>query len=78
MSTAKPLTDQQADALRASLKSVTGNPVELQVTENEALLGGVRIEVGDLLVDASAKGRLAQLRDVLDADHRAFAKTNEN
>ena len=57
---------------------MTGNPVELQVTENEALLGGVRIEVGDLLVDASAKGRLAQLRDVLDADHRAFAKTNEN
>jgi F-type H+-transporting ATPase subunit delta len=78
VATAKPLTDQQADALRVSLKAVTGNPVELQVTENEALLGGVRIEVGDLLVDASAKGRLAQLRDVLDADHRAFAKTNEN
>jgi F-type H+-transporting ATPase subunit delta len=77
VATAKPLTEAQAEALRESLKAVTGNPVELQVTENETLLGGVRIEVGDLLVDASAKGRLAQLRDVLDADHRAFA-TNEN
>jgi len=78
VATAKPLSEAQADALRASLKAVTGNPVELQVTQNEALLGGVRIEVGDLLVDASARGRLAQLRDMLDTDHRAFAKTNEN
>ena len=72
VSTAKPLDAEQADAIKASLTQVAGNPVELQVTEDPSLVGGVRIEVGDLLVDASARARIEQLREHLDHDHRAF------
>jgi len=72
--TAKPLDDAQSERLKASLAELTGNPVELQITDDPALLGGVRVEVGDLLVDATAKGRLEQLREHLDADHRTFEK----
>jgi F-type H+-transporting ATPase subunit delta len=74
--TAQPLAEEQADRLRSSLTRVSGNPVELQVTEDASLLGGVRIEVGDLLVDASARGRLEQLREHLEAEHRTFQKND--
>ena len=74
--TAKALDEAQADALRAQLASVAGNPVELQITEDATLLGGVRVEVGDLLVDATTKHRLDQLREHLDAAHRAFQKND--
>jgi len=74
--TAKGLDAAQADALRASLARVAGSPVELQITEDPSLLGGVRVEFGDLLVDATAKHRLDQLREHLDAEHRAFQKND--
>jgi F-type H+-transporting ATPase subunit delta len=74
--TAKALDASQADSLRASLAKVAGNPVELQVTEDETLLGGIRIEVGDLLVDATAKGRLESLREHMDAEHRSYVKND--
>ena len=76
VSTAQPLGTEQADRLRASLKAVTGNPVELQITEDAGLLGGIRVEVGDLFVDASARGRLDQLREHLEAEHRTFQKND--
>jgi F-type H+-transporting ATPase subunit delta len=75
--TARELNESQAEELRSSLTALAGNPVELQVTEDESLLGGVRVEIGDLLVDATARGRLDQLREHLNADHKTF-QANEN
>jgi F-type H+-transporting ATPase subunit delta len=74
--TAKPLAEAQADSLRSSLTALAGNPVELQITEDASLLGGIRVEVGDLLVDATAKSRLSQLREHLDAEHRSYVKND--
>lgn len=76
VSTAQSLGAEQVDRLKASLKAVTGNPVELQITEDAGLLGGIRVEVGDLYVDASARGRLDQLREHLEAEHRTFQKND--
>jgi F-type H+-transporting ATPase subunit delta len=72
--TAKALAETQSDGLKASLTRLVGHPVELQITEDATLLGGIRVEVGDLLVDATAKNRLAQLREHLDAEHKTFVK----
>jgi F-type H+-transporting ATPase subunit delta len=55
----------QADELAGSLRSLTGSPVELQVDVDPALLSGVVVEVGDLLVDATVRGRLEDLRERL-------------
>lgn len=74
--TAKALDAAQADSLRSSLAKVAGVPVELQVTEDASLLGGIRVEVGDLLVDATAKGRLESLREHMDAEHRSYVKND--
>ena len=55
----------ERDGLEEALRRLTGLPVELQVTVEPDLLGGVVVEVGDLLVDASAAHRLEQLQEHL-------------
>jgi F-type H+-transporting ATPase subunit delta len=52
-------------SLEGVLRTITGRPVELQVTEDASLLGGAVIQIGDLLVDASVEHRLTQLQEHL-------------
>jgi F-type H+-transporting ATPase subunit delta len=53
------------DRLAKALSDLVGKPVELQIELDETLIGGVTVEIGDLLVDASAAHRLAQLQEHL-------------
>lgn len=62
---AAPIDDAQRGELSDSLGSLTGAPVELQVELDETLLSGARIVIGDLQVDATARGRLDALREHL-------------
>lgn len=62
---ALPIEDAQRTALADSLTTLAGAPVELQVTIDEALLSGALIQIGDLQVDASARGRIDALREHL-------------
>jgi len=60
---AEPVSDDQQRALTDALATLTGGPVELQVTTDPSLLAGAVVEVGDLLVDGSARHRLDELRE---------------
>jgi F-type H+-transporting ATPase subunit delta len=60
---AAEVDDRQRDDLAGSLRQLTGGPVELHVTVNPDLLGGAVVEIGDLLVDGSARHRLDQLKE---------------
>lgn len=60
---AQSVDGEERDHLTSSLSQVTGTPVELQVTLDPDLLAGVVVEVGDLRVEASARGRLDRLRE---------------
>ena len=60
--------DDQADLVR-SLAALTGADVELQIADEADLLGGVVVEVGDVRLDASTRGRLAALHDSVSAGH---------
>ena len=62
---ARPIDDAQRTALTDALGSLTGAPVELQVEIDESLLSGARIRIGDLQVDATARGRIDALREHL-------------
>jgi F-type H+-transporting ATPase subunit delta len=55
----------ERERLADSLSRIAGSAVELQVTVDPTLLAGVVVEVGDLQVDASALGRLNDLREHL-------------
>jgi F-type H+-transporting ATPase subunit delta len=63
--TARALDNASRQQLVSSLAMLTGKNVELQVAEDASLLGGVLVEVGDLRLDATTRGRLGALRDVV-------------
>ncbi|MGN0834640.1 MAG: F0F1 ATP synthase subunit delta [Candidatus Spyradosoma sp.] len=56
-----------ADALAAHFSALYRRTVAPVATENPALLGGVRVQVGDDVYDASLAGALARLRASLAA-----------
>ena len=62
---AAPIDDAQRTTLTDSLGTLAGRPVELQVVIDESLLGGILIRIGDLQVDATARGRIDALREHL-------------
>ncbi len=57
--------DSQRQDLSEALARLAGNPVDLQVTIDPRLLGGVVVQVGDLLVDSSTRHRLNELKEHL-------------
>ncbi|NNN02455.1 MAG: hypothetical protein HKL87_00410 [Acidimicrobiaceae bacterium] len=75
---ALPLDGPAEDELRDSLSSLTGSPVDLQVVLEPELLSGVVVEVGDLRLDASMRGRLAALHDVVTGGHYYETSLTEN
>lgn len=64
--TAREIDAAQQARLAEAIGQLTGGAVELQVSVEPSLLGGVVIEVGDIQVDASAEGRLVHLREHLE------------
>lgn len=61
-SVASPLSDPLLAELRGKLESVTGKRVNLTVSLNPSLLGGVVVQIGDRRFDGSLRGRLESLR----------------
>jgi F-type H+-transporting ATPase subunit delta len=68
---ADPVADDQQQQLSEALGTLTGQPVELQVNIDPSLLAGAVVEVGDLLVDGTARHRLVQLGEQFDLSGHA-------
>ena len=62
---AAPLTDAEVAALTAQLSGMTGGHVEVSLSVDPDLLGGVQVRLGDRLIDGSVRGRLERLRSKL-------------
>lgn len=58
---AKPLTDDVRNSLKKALAN-TGASIELSERVDPAILGGLRVKVGDQLIDASVRRKLNELR----------------
>ena len=63
--TAVPMTVPLQEALRAKIVSSLGKTVELKLSVDEELLGGLRLRIGDKVADASVRHRLERLRESL-------------
>ena len=55
---ARALTVEQAERLRAALSKQVGREVSLQVTVDPAVIGGVRVQLGDEVIEGTVAGRL--------------------
>lgn len=60
-----PLSASVQESLRAKIESSLQKTVELTVRQDEKILGGLRLRIGDRVVDASVRYRLEQLRELL-------------
>jgi F-type H+-transporting ATPase subunit delta len=76
--TARPLDEQSRADLVASLSALTGKNVELQIADSPELLGGVLVEIGDLRLDATTRGRLGALRESVAPGHLYESSLNRN
>ncbi|MGB0496760.1 MAG: F0F1 ATP synthase subunit delta [Rubricella sp.] len=65
VTTARPMTDAQAGALKAALKKAVGSDVSLNTTVDEGLIGGLVVKVGSQMVDTSIRTRLASLQNAM-------------
>jgi ATP synthase F1 delta subunit len=63
--TAVAMTPALQEALRARIASSLGKTVELSLSVDKELLGGLRLRIGDKVADASVRHRLERLRESL-------------
>lgn len=63
--TAYELSDEQLQTLAASLSKRLDRTVNPQQVVNSALIGGLVIRAGDVVIDGSVRGKLSQLAEAL-------------
>jgi F-type H+-transporting ATPase subunit delta len=63
--TAVPIGDAERAVLTTRIREHTGKNVVLETLVDPALIGGVIVQIGDQLIDASTRARLQALRDSL-------------
>lgn len=65
ITSAVPLTEEQQQRLREKLEREVGKTVEMQVTVDPTLLGGIRVEIDGRLLDGTVRNKINSIRDNL-------------
>ncbi|RMH70920.1 MAG: ATP synthase F1 subunit delta [Gemmatimonadetes bacterium] len=65
VTTAVPLSDEQATQLKARLEAATGKSIELIQNIDERIIGGVVVRIQDLLIDGSIQSAMRHMRQRL-------------
>jgi F-type H+-transporting ATPase subunit delta len=63
--TPRPLREEAQNRLEKVLEDLTSKKVKMQVKEDEALIGGIIVKVGDLVLDGSIRAQLEGLKESL-------------
>ncbi|TNB71534.1 F0F1 ATP synthase subunit delta [Arthrobacter sp. BB-1] len=62
VSVTRPLTQTQLERLQAGLNAMYGRELKVNLNVDPSLIGGIRVQVGDEVLDASVLTRLGQLQ----------------
>lgn len=68
---AAPLSQEHHDRLERALATQAGGPVLINVVVEPGLVGGIKVEIGDEVVDGTVMSRLDDARRQLSAGRRA-------
>jgi F-type H+-transporting ATPase subunit delta len=63
--TAKPLKKKALDNLKRALTGLTSKDVRTDVKQDDTLIGGLIVKIGDLILDGSVKTQLEGLKESL-------------
>jgi len=63
--TAKPLKEEARDKLAVALARLTAKEVKIEGKEDESLIGGLVVRIGDLVLDGSVKAQIEGLKESL-------------
>ncbi len=64
---ASEISTEQQEKLASALSSKLERQVNMQVSVDDSLIGGVVVRAGDTVIDGSIRGRLAKLAEVLNS-----------
>lgn len=62
VSVTRPLSQTQLERLQAGLNALYGRELKVNINVDPALIGGIRVQVGDEVLDASVLSRLGELQ----------------
>lgn len=63
---AKPISDETASKLEKRLCEVTGKNIKLKVVVDPSVVGGVKLKVGDSVIDTSVAAQLKEMKSSID------------
>ena len=75
--TAIPLTPELREQIREKVRAQTGRDAELEETVDPSIIGGLVLRVGDVVVDASLRTRLEEMRRSLETTPVDLSKAVE-
>jgi F-type H+-transporting ATPase subunit delta len=62
---AEPLKAEHLEALRATLNSVSGKNVDLDIKIDPAIIGGLVVKLGSRMVDTSLRSKLNAIKHAM-------------
>jgi len=62
---AAPLTEKQRDRLAAAIEKRMGGKIRFNYQVNPALIAGISVKIGDVLLEDSLRGRWERMRTKL-------------
>jgi F-type H+-transporting ATPase subunit delta len=65
VASAAPLADDLRERLEAALARLTGKRVEIEAVVDEAVVGGLKLIVGDHVIDGTLASRLEDVRETM-------------
>jgi len=68
VSTAQPLSTEQQGQLARTLTALADQHVDVELANDPALVAGVRVRLGDIIIDNSIADRLDEMRDSISED----------
>lgn len=63
--TSSPLGTAAQDKLKKALGDLTKKEIQMEIREDESLIGGVIVKIGDMVLDGSVKAQLQGLKESL-------------
>ena len=67
VTSAVPLTEDEKEKLKKKLEETNKSQVELEFFIDEAILGGIVVEIDGKVLDGSIKSRLRDIKDVINS-----------